>query len=374
MKIFFIPSFKVNLFFLGVLLFHVTLIFPQCSPNESNTEDNSQNTLSNSKTSIPFSTKIADNSSKIRMGDTIHILIVLPDTIQFDSLAVWSGPEKLELYTQRVTDIFLDTKRLKTGTTALKSILYTNGQETSYLLSVRVLPDTSPLNFGYKILKVYPHDRGAFTQGLIYDNGFFLEATGLTGESSLRKVKLDNGEVVKSFAVPSDIFGEGIALFDNKIAQLSWQNRVGFVYEKETFKLIRKFDYYTEGWGLTFDGRNLIMSDGSSYLYFLDTVTYTITHKIEVVDYNGPVDRLNELEYIEGEIYANVYLTDNIVRINPNSGVVTAYIDLKGLLPENEKRSDTDVLNGIAYDVKQKRIFVTGKKWPKLYEISLVKK
>ena len=226
----------------------------------------------------------------------------------------------------------------------------------------------------YQVIQAFPHDPRAFTQGLVYDQGFLYEGTGLLGRSSLRKVELETGKVLKLVTLPDWLFGEGVALWEDKIIQLTWKSKTGFVYDRQTFRLLKKFFYPTEGWGLTQDGKHLIMSDGSSFLYFLDPNTFKMIRRIQVRDEGLPVAFLNELEFIKGEIFANVYQTDRIVRISPQTGRVTGWIDLKGLLPAEDRTLAVDVLNGIAYDPQGDRIFVTGKLWPKLFEIRLVPK
>ena len=224
--------------------------------------------------------------------------------------------------------------------------------------------------YTYKIINTYPHDRSAFTQGLIYHDVSLYESTGLYGRSSLRKVELKTGIVLKNHSLPSLFFGEGITVFGNKIIQLTWKSKMGFVYNKESFKVLQTFHYPTEGWGITNDGRRLIMSDGSSTLFFLDLATFKEVDKIEVLDQDGAaIKGINELEYIKGEIFANIWPTTRIARISPKTGRVTGWIDLAGIVPLEK---DADVLNGIAYDEKNDRLFVTGKLWPKVFEIDLV--
>jgi glutamine cyclotransferase len=232
-------------------------------------------------------------------------------------------------------------------------------------------PPASVLTYTYEVVNIYPHDPGAFTQGLIYTDGVLYESTGLNGRSSLRRVALETGEVLQKRDVAEQYFAEGLTLFDNRLIQLTWQNRVGFVYDKESFEPTGTFSYTTEGWGITHDGSQLIMSDGSAMLRFLDPQTFEVQREVQVTDNGTPVVRLNELEYVNGEVWANVWQTDLVARVDPQTGRVLSWIDLSGLLTP-EERASADVLNGIAYDSAGDRLFVTGKLWPKLFEIRLI--
>ena len=223
----------------------------------------------------------------------------------------------------------------------------------------------------YEVVKSYPHDRQAFTQGLVYLDGVFYEGTGLNGQSSIRKVKVETGEVLQQRRLDEKYFGEGIAIWDNTLVQLTWQSEIGFVYDRESFEPLKTFGYKGEGWGLTHDGTRLIMSDGSATIRFLDPQSLKVTGRITVRDGKMPVGNLNELEFVKGELYANVYMTHRIVRFSPKTGHVTGWIDLTGLLPAREAVG-VDVLNGIAYDAAGDRLFVTGKLWPRVYEIRVV--
>jgi glutaminyl-peptide cyclotransferase len=223
----------------------------------------------------------------------------------------------------------------------------------------------------YRVVRSYPHDRQAYTQGLLYRDGVLYEGTGLNGRSSIRKVRLETGEVLQVRPLDDKYFGEGIAIVDTRLIQLTWQTEVGFVYDLATFEPKRTFTYPGEGWGLTFDGKRLIMSDGSPALRFLDPATLRETGRITVRDAGQPVDDLNELEVVKGEILANVYQTHRIARISPKTGQVNGWIDLSGLLSPRDA-AGAEVLNGIAYDAAKDRLFVTGKLWPKLFEIQIV--
>jgi glutaminyl-peptide cyclotransferase len=234
------------------------------------------------------------------------------------------------------------------------------------------MPQGLPL-YGYEIVRVFPHDPRAFTQGLQYLDGVFYEGTGQVGESTIRRVELDTGKVLQKRDVPPPHFGEGITVWKNELIELTWKSNVAFVYDKQTFEPRRTFKYQGEGWGLTQDATNLYMSDGSDELRVLDPATFAERRRIKVTLAGAPLKDLNELEWVKGEIFANVWQTDYIARIAPASGKVTGYIDLRGLLSASE-RASTDVLNGIAYDAARDRLFITGKWWPKLFEIKLVKK
>ena len=235
------------------------------------------------------------------------------------------------------------------------------------LIGSNAFADDIPI-YTYKVIKTYYHDKEAFTQGLVFEGGYLYEGTGHYGSSTLRKVELETGKVVQIYRLPPQLFGEGITIYKNSIIQLTWQSQIGFVYDKKNFSIIREFRYSTEGWGITHDGKRLIMSDGTATLYFLNPETFETIGTLQVHDANGPVKHLNELEYIQGEIYANIWKKNHIARISPHTGKVTGWIDLGGLCKWN------GVLNGIAYDAKHDRLFVTGKLWPYIYEIKLMKK
>lgn len=225
---------------------------------------------------------------------------------------------------------------------------------------------------GYRVVHIYPHDASAFTQGLVYVDGMLYEGTGLNGRSSIRMVDLKSGRVLQEHDLPNNYFGEGLTDWGNNLIELTWQSHIGFVYDRFSFRVLRTFIYDGEGWGLTHDSKHLILSDGSSNLRLLDPQTFQPVGQIAVTDDGKPVANLNELEFIHGEIYANVWQTDKIARISPSTGKVIAWIDLSGLLPAAQRQNPDAVLNGIAYDSKNNRLFVTGKLWPKLFEIEAV--
>ena len=230
--------------------------------------------------------------------------------------------------------------------------------------------------YGYKIINTYPHESSAFTQGLVYDQGMLYEGTGQYGGSTLRRIDLETGSVLKQIALDDNLFGEGVAVWKDRLIQLTWQSGMGLVYDKKNMTPIREFSYLTEGWGLTSDGKRLIMSDGTNTLHFLDAETFEEQGQVEVMANGVPVQGINELEYIKGEIYANMWPTDWIVIISPDTGEVKGSVSLQGILQQVDSKNGhkADVLNGIAYDASGDRLFVTGKLWPWLFEIELVKK
>jgi len=234
--------------------------------------------------------------------------------------------------------------------------------------------NNEPVQYTYTVVNVYPHDDEAFTQGLIFEDGFLYESTGLYGSSSLRRVELETGDILQLFRLPDEFFGEGITIFNEKIIQLTWKNNIGIVYDKLSFNILQEFEYPfeypTDGWGITYDGSRLIMSNGSATLYFLDPNNFTKVDQIEVYD-EEPVTDLNELEYIQGKIYANVWYEDKIAIISPQNGQVTGWINLEGIY-DTTNQFAVNVLNGFAYDAKENRLFVTGKNWSQLFEIKII--
>lgn len=232
-------------------------------------------------------------------------------------------------------------------------------------------------SYGYEVVNKYKHDSKAFTQGLMFYDGFLYESTGHYGESTLRKVELETGKVLQKYDVPEDFFAEGMTIFNDKIYQLTWQEGVAFVYDMD-FKLLKEIPYAGDGWGLTHDGTNLIMSDGTHVIRFVDPETFKTVRTITVLRENGqPLMNINELEYVKGEIWANIWhseqinLPNRIARINPQDGKLLGWINLDGISPEDVKNEPENTLNGIAYDEATDRIFVTGKRWKNLYEIRL---
>lgn len=276
--------------------------------------------------------------------------------------------------------IKLKTEGLKLGNHLLTAKIFGEGKSEDLTSNINVLAAQAPVEYGYKVIKSLPHDTSSYVEGLEYHDGFFYESAGDYGHSSLRKVDPASGKVLQKADLDKQYFGEGITVIGNKIIQLTYREKVGFVYDKATFKKLSDFSYTTgrEGWGLAFDGQKVLNTDGSNTIFFLNKDTYQKIGSIDVFDDKGAIQNLNELEIIDGKIYANVYTTDTIVVINPETGAVEGRIDLSGLLPadyfKTEEEKANNVLNGIAYDKTAKRLFVAGKKWPHIFQIELVKK
>ena len=228
---------------------------------------------------------------------------------------------------------------------------------------------------GYKVIHTYPHDPDAFTQGLVYVDGHLYESTGRNGKSSIRLLDLSTGKVLQHYDLATKYFGEGLTDWNSELVQITWETEIGFVYDRFSFSLKRSFHYRGEGWGLTHDDKQLILSDGTPVIRFLDPQSFAETRRVSVTDENDrPVSNINELEYIHGEIYANIWTTDQIIRISPRTGKILGRIDLSGLIDKSQLSDSNAVLNGIAYDAKGDRLFVTGKLWPKLFEIKVLRK
>ena len=319
--------------------------------------------------------KIPEENSRFMSGDNIKVVIESAGgNAPVDSILIsYDGTAAGVLKSgQWEFTIPAGMTRL-TGKKALKATAFSNSRSQSSVRFVTVLSDIKPGRFGFRTIRTYPHDGEAFTQGLFYHDDRLYEGTGQEAGSSLREVELETGRVIRQVNLDPSLFGEGITLYKDRIYQVTWQNRVGFVYDRPTFSLINKIYYQTQGWGLTTMGNRIVMSDGSNVLYFFEPELFTVESRIEVYDNEKPIDQLNELEYIKGEIWANIWMTDLIARIDPVTGKVNSYIDLSMLFPDSKRiEVNADVLNGIAYDEAGDRIFVTGKRWPRLYEIRVV--
>jgi glutaminyl-peptide cyclotransferase len=262
---------------------------------------------------------------------------------------------------------------MRIRTAAVLALMIPGLTRVSGFASQQARSRTDLPQYTYTVVRTYPHDRDAFTQGLQFVDGVFYEGTGLNGRSSIRKVRIETGEVLQKREVPEAYFGEGITVWKNDLIELTWQSGVAFAYDRATFAPKRSFKYTGEGWGLTQDGQSLIMSDGTEYLRILDPATFAEHKRIKVTAAGAPLKNLNELEFVKGEVFANVWQTDYVARIDPSTGTVKGYVDFRALLTPREA-AQADVLNGIAYDAAGDRLFVTGKLWPKVFEVKIVPK
>lgn len=323
--------------------------------------------------SIPFTLLSPSSGSRVNWGDTLTFSYTSANSsIAVDSSTLTINGHRVAGYRGENTFTWVVPKDTKVGSMPATVAIWHDGGKVSRLNAVLKVFPPAPAYYDYEVVNTYPHDVEAYTQGLYYNDsdGFLYEGTGQNGKSTLRRVELKTGKVVKSVPLESQYFGEGIALLNGKIYQLTYQSRKGFVYDVNTFERIGEFTYPTEGWGLTTDGKYLIMSDGSSFIRYMDPETFKEVKHIEVYSHDGAMVWINELEYINGELWANLYTIDTVIAIAPETGRVTKVVDLRNLLPNSLRTADTDVLNGIAYNKNREgSLYVTGKNWPKLYEI-----
>jgi len=315
----------------------------------------------------------SENAS-VTLNEKIKVIMEPEGRFSPDSVKIWFDGKMAGIVKSNPWEYEIPPElNNRTGKKAIKIIAFRQRHKPQTITCfVTVYSDSEPRRNSYRVVNVYPHDREAFTQGLVYYDGFLYEGTGQETRSNLRKVELKTGEVINQHNLDSKLFGEGIAILNGKIYQLTWQTKVGFIYDLESFRLINKFYYQTEGWGLTVMNEKLVMSDGSNVLYIMDPEMFLPVSQLEVYDNKTAVRELNELEFIRGEIWANIWQTDLIARIDPESGKVLSYIDLKGIMNDPSFDTSVNVLNGIAYDRKNDRIFVTGKNWPELFEIKVI--
>jgi len=319
--------------------------------------------------------KSPEQGKAVGQGDDVKIELDVPAGTQVTA-ATYLVDGKVVGSKSNAEAFTLHTKELPLGYRLVSAVVEHSGSKDTLTVNMELKSALKPTEFGYKVVNTFPHDTTSYTQGLEFHDGKFLESTGEYGFSTLRWVDLQSGKALQKISLDKKYFGEGSSLVGDKVILLTWQENTGFVYDAKTFKQTGTFLYQNsrEGWGLTFDGNRLLKSDGTNKIWFLNKETYQEEGFIEVYDNKGQVDQLNELEYIDGKLYANIYQTDKIAIINPLTGVVESYIDLTGILPVKDRFSNTDVLNGIAWDAKGKRLFVTGKKFDKLFQISLVPK
>lgn len=319
--------------------------------------------------------ELFSSTSSYRLGDSIRFQsIISTDTFNVASVEIYHDDSLLGKSDSFPVKGKIPTNNLKLGRHTLKITAKSSNSVQSKSVTYTLFSDAAPEIYSYKVINSFPHDTKAYTQGLFFHDNFLYEGTGQKGISGVRKVELESGTVIKKLDNTKDIFGEGICTADNKIYQLSWTSNIGFIYNLQTFEFERNFFYNGEGWGLAFDGIHFIRSDGSHKLIIHESENFKELYRIEVYSDKKQINNLNELEFIDGKIYANIWQEDNIVIINPSNGKLEGIIELKGLLSKYERDERTDVLNGIAYDNIRKRLFVTGKNWPKVFEIKLIPK
>ncbi|OOQ60740.1 glutaminyl-peptide cyclotransferase [Mucilaginibacter pedocola] len=321
-----------------------------------------------------------DAGTTYKSGDEVSVSVKYPATVKPDSIVYMLEAQKLG--TKRdSTAITFKTDTLVLGARVITAKVYQAGKADEVTTNIVLLAAKAPEELTFKVEKVFPHDTSSYTEGLVYQDGVLYESDGGrvaegTGQSSIRKVDLQTGKVLKKTDIDPKIFAEGIVVIGNKIVQLTYTERIGYVYDKNTLQLLSTFNNNVgiEGWGMTYDGNKIYMDDKTNRIFFLDKNDYHQTGFIDVYDDKGAVSQVNELEYIDGKIYANVYQSDDILVIDPKTGAVLQKIDMKALYPEASRNTNADVLNGIAYDKATGRIFVTGKKWDKLFQVKFVKK
>jgi glutaminyl-peptide cyclotransferase len=320
-----------------------------------------------------------ESGTNYKAGETVTVKAHYPPGLSPDSVVYLLDSVKIAT-SKDSSGLTLKTDTMKMGLRLLTAKVYTGGKSNEASTNIVLMAAKAPDEYTYKVIKVYPHDTSAYTEGLLYHDGYLYESTGEKRYSELRKVDLETGKVLQRTKLDPKYFGEGSAIVGNKIVMLTYQARVGFVFDKNSFKLLNTFtnNVGVEGWGMTFDGKKLYMDDKTNRIWFLNKDNYQQTGYIDVYDDKQPIDAVNELEYVDGNIYSNVYTTDTILMINPKTGAVLKRIDMKNLWPMSKRPADYDntnnVLNGIAWDEKEKHFFVTGKKWPHLYQVEFVKK
>ena len=349
-------------------IFFTVLVLSAYACNHSNNSQQSSITIS------------PDAGTIYKSGDAVKVYVNLPSGTKVDSVVYLL--DSVRVFSKKDTSaISLKTDTMKLGVKLIKAKVYADGKNQDALTNIVVMAGKAPEELTYKVVKVFPHDTSAYTEGLLYQDGYLYESTGNEGHSTLRKVDLATGKVVQEAKLDAKYFGEGISIVGDKIIMLSYkQPETAFVFDKITFKLLSTFinPIGVEGWGMTFDGSKLYFDDSTNRIYFLNKDNYRQIGFIDVYTDKAPVDSVNELEYIDGKIYANIYQRNDIVVIDPKSGAVLQRVDMKNLWPQAMHPADFDegnnVLNGIAWDEKGKRIFVTGKKWPHLYQVEFVKK
>lgn len=363
---------KTSAFWFVLLLSWIAF---SCNHNENTT--NNQTASDSNQTSVTANTIVVESPEYGKVfsrGDKVEIKFADLSLKENDSLTVSVNNKPVNNYKIENGALVLLTDSLNSGKNRINVELKSSGQSKLTQTMIVLKASAAPIEYSYKVVARFPHDDKSYTQGLEFYNGIMYEGSGQYGESALRRYKLETGELLQTYNLPGNVFGEGIVIYNNKIYQLTWQSHICYEYDLETFKLLRTFEFNTEGWGITKYKDLLVMSDGSNTLYFLNPETFTEVKRLEAYNNIGPVTYLNELELIDGKIYANVYQTDDVIIINPENGFVEGKINFKGLLDYKKVKKEPDVLNGIAYDHVKKRLFVTGKYWPEIYQVELTTK
>jgi glutaminyl-peptide cyclotransferase len=349
----------------------VFFAFYSCRHQTTKNQTKSQYIETPSKSSVSI---VNTDNKAIQIGQDIKLSFQIVGNVEYDSI-VAKIDYKPVLFKLQDKDLIISSINQVPGKRKISIVAFKAGNDiASGEIVITFLSDIVPEKYTYKVIRKLPHNTQWYTQGFEFSDGYLYEGTGMNGQSGLYKVDINKNDVLQSVTLPDDVFGEGITILNDKVYQLTWRSMVGFVYDKNTLQKLFDFSYPTEGWGLTNNGKELIMSDGTEKIYFLDTEFLQESHHIEVYDNSGAVDNLNELELIDGKLYANIYQTNTIVVIDINTGKVLQSIDMTGLLDKDKINSRVDVLNGIAFDTKTRKYYVTGKWWPFIFEVEWVKK
>lgn len=362
---------RANFYFKSIFYLIIVIFILEGCTSEEKTPSSKEGTVQK------YSMIITPSQGKtIKSGEDIQVEVTLAEVpsdfskliIKLDNEIIFTSDKQQSEFNTVINSI-----KLSMGTHFITSELFLNDSETEVNnVSITITSDIIPKRFSYLVRNTLPHDNSAYTQGLEFKNGVLYEGTGLNGKSELRMLDLRTGRVMKNKKLDAQYFGEGITIIGDKIYQITYQSNIGFVYDLNTFEKLKDFNYTTEGWGLTHIENELVMSDGTNKLYFINSETFERTREIEVFDNVGPVHMINELEFINGEIWANLYLSNEIIRIDPETGKVKSKIDFNGIFNSNSVSYKTDVMNGIAFEKESGKIYLTGKLWPNIYEVEIL--
>lgn len=353
----------------------VPLFFVLALAFACDTSERGKRGQNNAVVSSPIVIQFESGNSNFSFGDEVVVQVSAKDSgVVLTDITVYLNENLIESPTSIPINLSISTDSLLSGRNIIRVSANILDGRKSKSASFILFPNKSPDAYYFKVTAIYPHDKAAYTQGLFFHNGLLYEGTGQRGYSNLRQVNLEDGKIIKNQSLERTLFGEGIVYHNGFIYQLTWNSQLGIIYNSEDLSEVRRFYYNGEGWGLTSDSTYLIRSDGTNKLHFHHPDDFNLVKTIEVYTKSGPLDKLNELEYINGKIYANIYQRNQIAIINPLTGVVEGLINLKGILPKKYQTAEDDVLNGIAFDAVNNRIFVTGKYWSKLFEIEVIKK